>query len=216
VLTNDEMQMLMQLADGELDAEGESRAVRMLAQHPDAHDLVLETLTLGDWVRETAEAPAMGFDIADAVMARLDATEKPQHRPDRPTLPSPPSPRSDEAGKVLAFPRPAPLGWGIGVVAALAVAAGIAFLVQRPKANVPETAHVDPITAPAPEGSVGVAVDHVESPNGVSVFYLPAAINANASSVVVWIDDSAPAPAATATTAPTTTALPNGAPGEKK
>lgn len=215
-LTQEDLQLLMRFADGEVSAEEESRAVRMLAQHPDAHDVVLETMTLGDWVRETAEAPALGFDISSAVMARLDVGEQPKLAADRPTMPSP---ATAEARKVIAFPKPAPLRWGAAVVAALAVAAGIAFVIERPGTTTTPVAHLDPVAAPA--DTVGVAVDHVESPNGVSVFYLPAALNANASSVVVWIDDdSTPAVAAPSGTAAVPSAapsqVPQHAPGEKK
>ncbi len=212
-LTHEELQLLMRFADGEASTDDEARAVRMLAQHPDAHDVVLETMTLGDWVRETAEAPALGFDISGAVMARLDVGEQPKLVADRPTLPSQ---ATAEARKVIAFPKPAPLRWGAAVVAALAVAAGIAFVIERPSAPTGPVAHLEPVAAPA--DTVGVAVDHVESPNGVSVFYLPAALNANASSVVVWIDDdSTPAPPGTAAV-PSAGAsqVPQHAPGEKK
>src|SRR5262249_14414491 len=95
---------------------------------------------------------------------------------------------------------------GAAIVAAIALAAGIVLMTQKvneqrapvamPSPPAPAPAPAPP-PVPAPVGSeqqavvapAGADVEQSASPKEVSVFSLPSATGANASSVVVWIDD---------------------------
>ena len=55
----------------------------------------------------------------------------------------------------------------------------------------PTTLQVDSPASMAKElPNVDVQVQQVESPNTISVFQVPASLNANGTSVVIWIDDA--------------------------
>jgi hypothetical protein len=169
-LTEAQMQLLMQYGDGELSGGDEARAVRLLAEHHQANNFVLAQARVGHAVRAAVTDVAYP-DLAGSVMQRLESevqavprtevSEAKAHRP---------------PAKILQFSRATK--WGVGVASSFAIAAGIAFMIEQ-----------KPQDAASFEASRGVEVQEVESSNPVSVFYLPAAINAKASSVVIWISD---------------------------
>jgi hypothetical protein len=229
-LSAEEQQLLQGYADGELEAAEEQRAARLLAEKPDAHEFILQTFALGNAVHALAMDKAIDFDAVDAIMGKLEQERKastgqerglePQQRSTLVSVPAAPGSAhaiiargSDRDGgaeklrsvqpvrsnKVALFPKH--LRWGVGTAFALAAAAALTFAVERNSAqrNSPTAGSELPNA-----GESGVFIDHVDSPNGVSVFYLPAAVGVNASSVVVWMDDDAPM-AAPPMPAPSTT-----------
>jgi hypothetical protein len=188
-IDNDTMLLLMQLADGELDgpdhADLRARAERLVAEDTGAARVVSRMLTLSSITREAALARVPeGFDVAAAVLERVDALPK--------SSVVPLAPRRENARPRLDRRRAA-------LVAGLAIAA--AALVYSRVAREPDVARTTPPVEGDRSGvvveekqelaSVGkgsVDVNAVESPQHVSVFVLPES-NASAASVVVWIDD---------------------------
>jgi hypothetical protein len=199
-LSRENLLELMALADGELEGEARTRAEALLAKDPEAQRALeaLQAGAVGEWVARFAEDGAVkaGADsIADAVMANVAASRAPT--------------KLDAA---RARRR------NVAAVAALAVAmaAGVAAYVRSDKTPPgPVASDTTPTRSTAPtippsEGPTeiatndtlnaagrGVELEEVESLSAVSVFYVPAVAapaNANASSVVIWIDDTAPEP----------------------
>lgn len=206
---------LMQYVDGELAGDEKARAEALLRDDPEARTFVAELEQLGRTVEAVILARGQSFDIADDVMKAVDdeapISEVPDVKPSRPKLVVVPGGKKDDpeeaspVGETSRLRRVA-----VVAVATLALAAGVAFFVQ--KGNAPEQAQKappprGPVTgevaiegprgATAPESVAAseptggsVHVDQVQAPShGVSVFELPET-NAASSSVVVWIDES--------------------------
>ncbi|MBX3192470.1 MAG: hypothetical protein KF819_36100 [Labilithrix sp.] len=185
-LSSENMMQLMAYADGELEGQELAEAKKLLASEPDAARFVEQIAGLGAVVARGHEAGAgkkvASFDVADAVMA---AVEK-------------------EPAKVVSLAsrraktekaESGNLRIGVGIVAALALAASI-FLYARPQETpmaqgLPQAPSAPQVLASAdPGGGPGVSVTAVESPgHSVSVFYLPSA-NELTTSVVVWVDET--------------------------
>ncbi|MBV9947021.1 MAG: hypothetical protein JOZ69_09245 [Myxococcales bacterium] len=198
-LSRQDMLELMALADGELDGEAKDRAESLVARSPEARQVVLamRASVVRTWLGEgLTEERARGADgIADAVMGRLGVTEAAPAGVVRRIGPAP-SVRAARLG-----PRAA----AAGVFLAMAAAA---LVYVTSSANHRGLAPVASVLAPSGEqgggperapsagqaalASQGVVVDEIDSPSrDVSIFQIPgaASASANASSVVVWIED---------------------------
>jgi hypothetical protein len=180
-LTEAQMQLLMQFGDGEASGDDEARAVRLLAEHHQANNFVLAQARVGHAIRAAVTDVSSYPDLAGMVMQRLDLDARVQAPKIETVVEARP------AAKVLQFSRATK--WGVGVASSFAIAAGIALMIEQKPGQ----------DSASFEASRGVEVQEVESSNPVSVFYLPAAINAKASSVVIWISDE---PDAAVTVAP--------------
>jgi hypothetical protein len=206
-LTNKQMMQLMAFADGELEGAEKDEIAALIEKDRDASDLLAEMGHLGDAVRviEPRALPSLdSFDIADAVMAKLDAkSEAPAKNADEDKL------------RVVSLEaaREKRRRVGVFVGTAIALAAGIALVVRTHPNEEPQATSglavksIDSIAVPSPKSPPasseasqqvanaaaepsGVEVNVADSPQtGVSVFYLPGA-NATGASAVVWIDDS--------------------------
>jgi anti-sigma factor RsiW len=193
-LSQGEVFDLMAYVDGELDGEAKAKVENLLQKNADARRLVDEMRALGPVVQKIYEPPAAALSegIADLVMARVAQEE--------------PTRRSVRAPKLvdLRAERERRIKVGAAIVAAVALAAGVVLTTKKvneqraPVAvttTAPPNAPADvPSPTPPEQAVAGVDVEQVDSPKEVSVFYLPSATGANASSVVVWIDDKAAAP----------------------
>jgi hypothetical protein len=179
-LSADQMLLLMQYVDGECAGQRLTEAMRLMAVHPDAAAVVSAHQTLGAGVRAAmaqatdTQAFSTSSNVADAVMQRIELATRVPRLVAVPAAPT--------GGKVLSFPRA--VRFAAGAAAFAAVAAG-AFFVLNQKASPSLVSGVG-----ASSLSKGVELQEVDSSNPVSVFYLPAAINAKAQSVVVWITDN--------------------------
>jgi anti-sigma factor RsiW len=208
-LSSENMLKLMAYADGELEGTEREEAEKLLATDPDSVRFVEQLGGLGELV-ELGYAAKSGkavakFDIADSIMERT-ALAKPAN------VSSLAAARDKKAAATSATSATSNGGTKIGVVivAALALAASVFFVMQHrtdetPMARGPAThepaAQEAPATtvastgtgAPVPSGGssgAGVDVSTVNSPgNSVSVFYLPTA-NELSTSVVVWVDET--------------------------
>jgi anti-sigma factor RsiW len=195
-LAKETMLTLMQYADGELAGEEREKAEKILREDPEAAKFVAELEALSKTVDHLVMSRVSAdFDVSDAVMDKLEEAEPPKK-----VAPV----RSIESAR-----------WKrIGVVAAatLALAAGVAFFMKQSQ---PEKTAAKPVPTlppgpvtndvaiegpkqdepkPEEEKTAGVNVNLVDSPqHAVSVIMLPEgeSANASASSVVVWIDESA-------------------------
>lgn len=207
---------LMQYVDGELAGDEKAHVEALLRDDPEARTFVAELEQLGRTVESVILARGQTFDVADDVMKAIDdeapISEVPEVKPSRPKLVVVPGGKKDEPEEAAPAAETSRLRRvAVVAVATLALAAGVAFFLQ--KNNAPEqAAHKSPAprgpvtgevaiegprgpAAPesvaASEPSAGsVHVDQVQAPShGVSVFELPET-NAASSSVVVWIDES--------------------------
>lgn len=174
---------LMAYADGELD-EAEARAVEAwMATDPEAANVVENVARLGQYVVSGHETRTASFDVADAVMARLD--EAPVEKASGASVTV-----LDTARRERRSDASTRLRIGFGLVATLSLAAA-AILVLRPKEQSMALAPVSAVTQPASEDvSGGVEVTAIDVPGqSVSVFYLPSANNVS-TNVVVWVDET--------------------------
>jgi anti-sigma factor RsiW len=192
-LSRETMLELMALADGELEGPARERAERVTAESEEARRLVesIRSPDLQIWLDETLERRRPSADgIADAVMARLEATHPARRAGTGPR-------KGKTTGR---FSRVAAVGAIVG--AALALAAAVAMYarpgdhegVARTGAAPPGTSA--PVGSPETAGTEGaptargVEVEEIDSPSHVSIFEIAAVANASTpSSVVVWIDD---------------------------
>lgn len=142
---------LMQYVDGELAGDEKARAEALLRDDPEARTFVAELEQLGRTVEAVILARGQSFDIADDVMKAVDdeapISEVPDVKPSRPKLVVVPGGKKDDpeeaspVGETSRLRRVA-----VVAVATLALAAGVAFFVQ--KGNAPEQAQ----KAPPPRG----------------------------------------------------------------
>jgi hypothetical protein len=194
---------LMALADGELAGEEKVRAERVVAESEEAQRLVegFRRGHIAEWLRaDAAERAPQAEGIADAVMAKV-ARESP--------------PEGAVRAIAIARRRPARPGLAPAAFAALALAAGVALLVQGgnpgesnapvatgpvisspagPLALSPPREELPAAVATHERATLGVEVDDIDSPSrDVTVFEIPvgaaAAAAARPSSVVIMIED---------------------------
>ena len=187
-LSSERMMQLMAYADGELEGAERTEIEKLLESNEEARRVVDAMGPLGDFVRlghEEKVAPIVAkVNLTDAIMKKVEE--------DKPAT----NVRSLDAARTKRR------NLGVGVVAALALAASVFFVMQDKPAEKPMAAK--PVqTAPAPQQmasndlpsvnattSAGVEVEAVESPgHSVSVFYLPTA-NELSTSVTVWVDET--------------------------
>lgn len=171
-MNRERLEKIMAFADGELGEAERAEVEALLASDAEARSALADVRVLGDAVRAADDAPEPPADLVDGLFARLEGE-------------APPAP---EKGKVVPFPaKAARRSGGAVVVAALALAASVAFVVGA-RREADRTASTGAALPPAEEP--GVEVEAVESPSrSVSVFYLPSAASSAASGVVVWVDD---------------------------
>jgi hypothetical protein len=225
-LTREVMIELMALADGELEGPARERAEKLVAENVEARRVVdamrapAVAMWLGDAMQE--RAVAAGADgVADAVMAKIAAPAAAGNGYAAVDGAGAPGEPREEGGVVrLSLARAGARRWSrlqVGAAAlsgALALAAGVAFVLRSADHKEMGWAPVASVVAPsqtggrdvAPSGtavaqlkappSQGVEVDEIDSPSrGVSVFEIPlgsvaaAASPVALSSVVIWIDD---------------------------
>lgn len=200
-LSSERMMQLMAYADGELEGADKAEIEKLVESNEEAARVVNAMLGLGDYVREghdasDAKKTIAKVDLTDAIMKKVEGAEiEPAKKTDT-------NVRSLDA-------RAKKRNMGVGIVAALALAASIFAVMQnkpdeKPMASKPSTpVGVTTQTAPAPQQmasnelpavngttSAGVEVQAFESPgHSVSVFYLPTA-NELSTSVTVWVDET--------------------------
>jgi negative regulator of sigma E activity len=193
-LSSEHMMKLMAYADGELEGAERAEVEKLLARDGDAARFVEQVAGLGDFVKvghDDRDAKAIeSFDVADAVMAKVEA--------------EPAAASTDKADKVVSLAAARQRRGGqarvVGaVVAGLALAASV-FLLTRPAEtpmgqtmnSPPKPVAMNtpkPATSDVPSGP-GVEVSAVESPGQtVNVFYVPGS-NGLSTSVVVWVDET--------------------------
>jgi anti-sigma-K factor RskA len=191
-MSSERMMKLMAYADGELEGSEKADVEKLLASDEEARRVVDAMGGLGDFVRlghEAKVAPVIAkVDLTDAIMKKVDA-EKPATNV-----------RSLDAARAKRR------NVGMGIVAALALAASVFFVTRDKQDEKPMAVKPTPTvqTTAVPQQmasvevpnvnaatSVGVEVDAVQSPgHSVSVFYLPTA-NELSTSVTVWVDETA-------------------------
>lgn len=176
---------LMAYADGELEGDELAEVEAWLAEDAGSVQLANELAHLGDLVRvghaaSTDAKAVLSFDVADAVMAKLNAA---------PTT-NVSSLEARRAARTAGATRP--LKVAAAAVAALALAAAVFVMArtkdEQPMARSPAVAPASP-AFPAAAASVG-GVDVETSSGSVSVFYFSDE-TAKSPSVVVWVDEGA-------------------------
>lgn len=202
-MSSERMMKLMAYADGELEGADKAEVEKLVASDEEAARVVNAMLGLGDFVREGHDAkvaPVVGkhdrVDLTDAIMK---AVAKAEIEPAK-------AETKKAAGNVssLDAARAKKRNVGVGVVAALALAASVFFVMQNKPEEKPMASRPKPVpTQVSPQQmasvelpsvnattSAGVEVEAVESPgHSVSVFYLPTA-NELSTSVTVWVDET--------------------------
>ncbi len=181
---------LMAYADGELSADEQAEVEALVSRDEEAARFVAGLGLLGDAIRgayqERSAAKIEGFDVADAVMARLAASSSP---PAANVIPI-----GERRSRAWSIGERRSRAWSIGaaVVAVCSAAAAVALYARGPEEAPLATAQPAAVPTNAVEPAsehTGVEVEAVESAeHTVSVFYLPAA-NELSTSVVVWVEE---------------------------
>jgi anti-sigma factor RsiW len=190
-LTQEEMMLLMAYADGESAGTDRLMAERLLLEKHDARAFLEAQAGLTVALRK-AIGTHESFNVADSVMASISQATRDSARvvPIGAAAPK----RASQIRRI-----------GVAVAAGLALAAGAMFMIYKSGIEAPPNA----------AAAMGVEVEKMESPNQFHLFNVPAALNAKATSVVVWIDDNdvkselaVPATATTATPSASVTSNP--------
>jgi anti-sigma factor RsiW len=175
------MMKLMAYADGELEGADRAEVESLLASDKDAAAFIEQVAGLGDFVKvghDDAHAKAIAaFDVTDAVMAKVEAEEKPARK-----VASLADARAKKASQTRIV---------AGVVAVMALAASVFLLARPDETPMGQGKPVAQVTdKPASSDGPGVEVSANESPGqSVSVFYVPSG-NELSTSVVVWVDET--------------------------
>lgn len=199
-LSREELLSAMALMDGELHGDLKHVAQSIVQPGP-RQEAARATYVLGEFVRDWAAEKSAGFDVSDAIMAKIASEQAPR-------VLAPPVTVSHQPAAVIPFPagRVATQGsagaptqaqrsgsgariFAIGSAVAsvfAAAAAAMVFLSQQTNLKLDSTQASMAKDLP----TIDVQIQQVESPNTISVFQVPAAINANGTSVVIWIDDA--------------------------
>jgi anti-sigma factor RsiW len=193
-MSSERMMKLMAYADGELEGAEKAEIEKLVDSDEEAARIVNAMLGLGDFVRvghEDKVAPVVAkVNLTDAIMKAVEKAEI-----------EPANAKTNVTS--LDAARAKKRNVGVGVVAALALAASIFFVMQnkpdeKPMASKPVTTQTPApqqmasVEAPSMNAttSAGVEVQAFESPgHSVSVFYLPTA-NELSTSVTVWVDET--------------------------
>ena len=195
-LSSERMMQLMAYADGELEGADKAEIEKLVASNEEAARVVDAMLGLGDYVREGHDASDAKKTIAkvnltDAIMKKVEGAE------------IEPAKKTDTNLRSLDAARAKKRNVGVGIVAALALAASIFAVMQNKPEEKPMASNPVPVQTVAPQQmasnelpavngttSAGVEVQAFESPgHSVSVFYLPTA-NELSTSVTVWVDET--------------------------
>jgi anti-sigma factor RsiW len=181
-LSHEQMLDIMAYNDGELAGDDIDRVEALLSSNPEAKEFFVSIEAIGDGLRSVLDVPAV--DVRDAVMGKLRPNDLDKARLRR-----------------IARTRAALVGASI-----VAIAAAVLFYV-RSSDNGSQSSHnpheKDGVLATA--STSGVQVDYVDTPESVSVFYVPASSAGSEgqttgpgtdapTSVVVWVDDKAATP----------------------
>jgi hypothetical protein len=195
-LTQDAMMKLMAYADGEAEGADLVEVERLLAKEPDAASFVEQIAGLGAVVK-TAHAARRdealaGFDVLDAVMAKVKETTP---DPAEPAKAGAAKPRVASLDDARARRRRVTIA--AGVAAALALAASV-FLFgkpeEQPMAQAPRVAPAAVEPAPTEMSAMAasvpaIVVEPIESPGqSVKVIYGPGK-NEMSTSVIIWVDE---------------------------
>jgi anti-sigma factor RsiW len=203
-LTHNELIYLMAYVDGQVDDDEIPEVEALLAKSEEARRIVAQHQAMGDWVRARGEelGAKKGVDsIAADVMQEVEKLGGAQVI----TI------ERARAKRALNFQRVKEFG---ALAAVAAVAAAFYLWPDQSESPLPHATPVAMDSAPTPADSAtappspppsaeepplamasndtagGVDVEAVESPaHQFSVFYVPASLNTNAQSVVVWIGD---------------------------
>lgn len=211
-LSREELLSAMALMDGELHS-GLKHVEQSIVQPGPRREAAQATYVLGEFIRDWAEEKSEGFDVSDAIMARIAQEPRPQ-RTQAPVaqLAPPIQPVQMQAApthtpqNVVAFPvdraragtaqptekrqtgsgaRVFAIGTAVASVFA-AAAAAMVFLSHQTELKLDTSQAAMSRDLP----TIDVQVQQVESSNSVSVFQVPSSLNANGTSVVIWIDDA--------------------------
>ncbi len=193
-MTNEQSTLVMRYYDGELEGDELAEFERRLAREPELSELVGGLEQLGDVLRAHAGARAETFDVADLVLAKLDAPPASQE-----------APPASERGQVIRGSFPA-------VAAALAVAASLVVWLTgggpEQNAEPPRVAETAPLVVPPPaplpepaaepqiqpeELAPAVAIESVDfGPRNGAIFMVSAGAE---TTPVVWLADESAASA---------------------
>ena len=195
-LSSERMMQLMAYADGELEGADKAEIEKLVASNEEAARVVDAMLGLGDYVREghdasDAKKTVAKVNLTDAIMKKVEGAE------------IEPAKKTDTNVRSLDAARAKKRNVGVGIVAALALAASIFAVMQNKPEEKPMASKPVPVQTVAPQQmasnelpavngttSAGVEVQAFESPgHSVSVFYLPTA-NELSTSVTVWVDET--------------------------
>ena len=209
-------QTLMRYFDGELTAEEEAEVERYLRADPEARRFADNLELLGDVVRDAAMKRASAHDdLADSVMARLDA-EVPGA-----ALPVQQAPRPLDAGRprlaAVNGRSPAKVAALVGV--SLALAAGAALVLRTTGPSRPELVsqgptastsaaqyapkHAEELAAgsadaaerAAPESSASASIETVDFGSSAGTIFLAGEEDGEETTPVVWVmDEPGPSP----------------------
>ena len=195
-LSSERMMQLMAYDDGELEGADKAEIEKLVASNEEAARVVDAMLGLGDYVREghdasDAKKTVAKVNLTDAIMKKVEGAE------------IEPAKKTDTTVRSLDAARAKKRNVGVGIVAALALAASIFAVMQNKPEEKPMASKPVPVQTVAPQQmasnelpavngttSAGVEVQAFESPgHSVSVFYLPTA-NELSTSVTVWVDET--------------------------
>lgn len=190
------LEQLMAYLDGELAGPELAAIETLIAENPDAARVVGELDVLGECIRVAEPHSAAGFDVADAVMAKIAAPAAAE----APARPASNPPRVAPVVDLASRRRRT-----LGVVAALVAAAAAVVVVARQSADAPTgtapVAQAPTAQAPAPSATVttpapvATALASNEPPKAdgtsdvgnVSVIVVPSDEEKTAPSVVIWL-----------------------------
>lgn len=198
-VSREELLSAMALMDGELHEGMKPVVVQAMSQPGPRQEAARATYAIGEFVRDWANEKSAGFDVSDAIMAKIAA--EPARPKQAAHAPAAANANAQGHGAVVPFPAgrvPGPSSrkpgdrarvFAIGTAVAsmfAAAAAAMVFLSHQTDLKLDGTQASMAKDLPA----IDVQVQQVESPNTISVFQVPASIHANGTSVVIWIDDA--------------------------
>ena len=170
---------LMAYADGELEGGELAEVEKWFAEDAQASLFANDIAELGSLVQagHSKAHPAIAkFDIADAVMAKVDDAPVAKVVPLKP--------------RVVTPNKRSTVGW---VVAGLALAASVFFVTRsKHEDEAPMARTTSPLVQPVQNAAASVkgSVDVESAGNSVSVIYVPDEKNVGSTTTVVWVEES--------------------------